>query len=416
MLVPGQIIDGYRLVKRAGSGGFGEVWVALLEATSEYRALKFLPEHSPRLLERELNAVIQYRREVANLRCPALVPIEHVNRIEGGLVYTMPLADGLHGGEPTDPGWQPATLAAVIDERRAASRWFSAQEIAFYLHPIIAAASALNQLHIVHRDIKPENILILKGCPHLADISLLARDGSRLSRQGTPGYIAPSWYMESGGNPDMWGLAATLYTLLSGNPADKIGKIAYFWPPQGAKSVHRETWIALHQLTLAATQEAKAERLPDLEAFSQGLATATYTPLPAPAPGHFLIIRGALLLRDLILFSAVTLGGSWVAQLLVQLGYSPPELIGPGLGLLSVFIAYGIIGWLAPHERSRAHLITLTIAAWAIGFTHVLAGTLQLWEWIATLPLLALPLAFARAITAWRQKKRPHPENSSTGK
>src|SRR5690606_29014050 len=123
--------------------------------------------------------------------------------------------------------------------------------------------------------------------------------------------------------PDMWGLAATLYTLLTGHPADKLGKSAYFWPPQGEKSVHRETWLSLHRLVLAATHEQKADRLPDLDAFAAGLAAA---PSSSSGTGLSALGWGRMLARDVVLFAGFTLGGALLAGEMAHLGHWNPDV------------------------------------------------------------------------------------------
>lgn len=272
MLVPSQILDGYHLIRPIGRGGFGEVWLSRLEATGELRALKFLPASDPEQLERELAALIQYRSVALELQCPNLLSIEHVNRTESGLFYTMPLADGTTVDAEKDISWQPWTLAVLIAHRKSQSMWFSAEEIREIIVPLINAVQQLSDAGVVHRDIKPENILFIGGRPSLGDVSLLTADCETLTRRGTPGYVAPSWYLESGGNPDMWGLATTLYSLITGNPPDKVGRAAFLWPPQGEVSVDQDAWNRFHRIILRATSEQAVERYLRFDDFAAALS------------------------------------------------------------------------------------------------------------------------------------------------
>jgi serine/threonine protein kinase len=267
MLEENHILDGYRLIRAIGRGGFGEVWLCQLEATQEFKALKFIAATDNDLLVRELNGLIRYRTVTAQLQCPHLIPIEHVNRVDAGLFYTMPVADGLSAISSLAPGWAPKTLAALIEERRGKETWFTVEEITAIILPVIEAVEKLCDAGIVHRDIKPENILFIGGRPCLGDISLLTDDAVTITRRGTPGYAAPSWYFESGGNPDMWGLATTLYSLITGNSPDKLGRGAFLWPPQGEQSVDREEWNRFHQIILRATHENATERYLRFDAF-----------------------------------------------------------------------------------------------------------------------------------------------------
>jgi serine/threonine protein kinase len=245
--------------------------------------LKLLPAYDPAQLERELNALIRYRSVASDLRCPNLLAIEHVNRTADGLYYVMPLADGTSASPTDNPEWMPWTLASVIENRKVSPAWFTPEEVRNTMIPLVEAVQRLSEAGVVHRDIKPENILFVGGRPCLGDISLLTNDAASITRRGTPGYTAPSWYLESGGNPDMWGLATTLYTLLTGNPPDKLGRAAFLWPPQGENAVDGEVWNYFHTVIYRATNEQAVERYLRFEDFAASLALPKNVVLEQPA-------------------------------------------------------------------------------------------------------------------------------------
>jgi serine/threonine protein kinase len=278
------ILDGYRLIRFLGRGGFGEVWLCRSEAMGDYRALKFIPTNDLDRLEKEYEALVHYRKAAAQLRSPNLVPIEHANRNEAGLYYVMPLADGCMVGDPSDPAWLPSSLATRIQERIDAPTWFSSREITALLVPIVQGLQTLSDSGLVHRDVKPENILFFNGQACLGDISLLGADASEITRRGTPGYATPSWYV--GGHPDMYGLAATLYALLTGNSPDRIGRAAFVWPPQGEASLseaERVEWKRLHAVIRRASEEKIAERYRDFSAMARALTSEKQESDPAPS-------------------------------------------------------------------------------------------------------------------------------------
>lgn len=266
-------LDGYRLIRFLGRGGFGEVWLCRSQAMGDYRALKWIPAtHSDRL-GKEYESLLHYRKAAAGLRSPHLVAIEHVNRNDSGLYYVMPLADGDAANDPTDPEWQPLSLAAKIHARAGQPHWFSSREITALIQPILLGLQTLSDAGLVHRDVKPENILFFGGRPCLGDISLLGEDASVITRRGTPGYATPSWYV--GGHPDMYGTAATLYTLLTGNSPDKMGRTAFMWPPQGENAlseIERTEWKRLHGVIRRATEEKVSERYVDFAAMVAALS------------------------------------------------------------------------------------------------------------------------------------------------
>ena len=79
MVQPGQILDGYRVIRLIGSGGFGEVWLCQSEAVGDFRALKFIPATDQGRLHKEFDAICRYRTAAGQLRSPSIMPIEHVN-------------------------------------------------------------------------------------------------------------------------------------------------------------------------------------------------------------------------------------------------------------------------------------------------------------------------------------------------
>jgi len=272
-LAAGQNLDGYMLLRFLGRGGFGEVWLCRSEAMGVYHALKFVAGADADLAKKEHGALALYRREAALLRSPHLMPIEHINRSDAGLYYVMPLADGVSTADPSAPEWQPLSLATLIEARATAPTWFSSAEILSLILPILHALQTLSDAGLVHRDVKPENIMFLKGNPCLGDISLLGEDSLQITRRGTPGYATPTWYAD--GLPDMYGAAATLYTLLTGHHPDKMGRAAFLWPPQGEASLSDAEileWRRLHNVIRRATEEKVSERFMDFVSMARQLS------------------------------------------------------------------------------------------------------------------------------------------------
>ena len=272
--VAGAEIDGYRLVRPIGQGGFGTVWLCWSDASRGYHALKWVAGDAAGL-KLELDALRKFREISQKLRSPNLIAIEHINLLSSGLIYTLPLADGMEGNDPSVESWRPMTLADRIEQQ--GSSWFSSAEILQIILPIIKATAALNGEGLVHRDIKPGNILFFGGVPCLADMGLLANDSASLTQRGTPGFLPPSWYLESAGQPDMWGLATTLYTLLTGNNPDKMGRPKFLWPPAGKDSLspaEQDKWKRLHAVVYRATHEKPAERFRDFQTFAAAVENA----------------------------------------------------------------------------------------------------------------------------------------------
>jgi serine/threonine protein kinase len=153
---------------------------------------------------------------------------------------------------------------------------------------VLQVLEALGHAHaagVVHRDVKPDNILFFGGSPCLGDISLLGEDAAHITRRGTPGYATPSWYRD--GLPDMFGAAATLFTLLTGNAPDKMGRAAFLWPPQGEESLpeaERAEWKRLHAVISRATEEKVAERYVNFRIMSAAVSGEEETAVSPVAP------------------------------------------------------------------------------------------------------------------------------------
>jgi TPR repeat protein len=278
----GQQIDGYKLVRQIGAGGFGEVWLCeSMAMPGIWKAFKWIPaSHSDRL-KRELAALVKFQRSLQKRSSANLMRIEHVNRTADGLFYVMPLADGLVDVPPYDPSWQPASLSNLIQRKKHSDQWFSSKEIVAMMVGVLSGLQYLSDLGLVHRDLKPENILFLDGTPVIADISLVGQDSEQQTHRGTPGFIAPSWYLEGGGHPDQYAAGVTLFVLMTGNSPDKMGRSSFRWPPRGEESLTREErveWLKLHQIVYRATHETPSERFRDFAAIRSLLTASELKP------------------------------------------------------------------------------------------------------------------------------------------
>ena len=79
----------------------------------------------------------------------------------------------------------------------------------------------------------------------------------------------------------MYGVAATLYTLLTGNPPDRMGRSAFLWPAQGMSVMTQQEqadWKEFHAVIGRATQERVSERYPDFAAMAAAIQGDTGKP------------------------------------------------------------------------------------------------------------------------------------------
>src|SRR5437773_3509124 len=140
-LLVGQTFGHYKISKRIGTGGMGEVYLATDITAGRKAALKLLPVRFTGDAER-LRRFQQESRAVVALNHPNILTVYEIGEDHS----THYIASELIEGE-------------TLRQRRARGR----MELTAAIDVAIQAATALAAAHergIVHRDIKPENIML----------------------------------------------------------------------------------------------------------------------------------------------------------------------------------------------------------------------------------------------------------------
>jgi serine/threonine protein kinase len=189
---------GYRLIRRLGSGGFGEVYEAV-NAKGFRTAIKiiFRPfEHEES--QRELESL----ELLKNLRHPCLLQTHDYAALQDRLHIVMELAD--------------RTLRDRLKQCR--EKKLTGIPLVELLKYFLHAAEGLDFLHenkVLHRDVKPDNILLLKGFAKICDFGMLRikqQSGrmASMSGSGTPAYMAPeAWMGRANERSDQYSLAVS---------------------------------------------------------------------------------------------------------------------------------------------------------------------------------------------------------------
>jgi tetratricopeptide (TPR) repeat protein len=235
-LDPGSRVAKYRLDRRLGTGGMGEVFLAHDTHLDRPIAIKFLVSPGDDQARRRL---LREARAVAGLDHPGICAIYEVGADPvGGDFIAMQYIEG-------------ETLAARLKRGR-----LKPDEALAVGARIADALAAAHHRGIVHRDLKPQNVMLTPaGLPKLLDFGLAthvagtkaaaeAPTMSQVSRAdfavGTPGYMAPEQVRNEPADfkTDVFALGCVLYECLTGRrafqgstTAELVGQVLHVDPP-----------------------------------------------------------------------------------------------------------------------------------------------------------------------------------------
>jgi len=193
-------VPGYQVEGLLGAGGTGEVWLATEESSHRQVALK-------RLRLDPAAGADAVRRLVATLDALDHPHVLRIRRIDG---------------EPTEP-----VLVCDFAESGSLGQLLRARdrldpgEAVTVIGPIAEGLAAVHSRGLVHGAVTPENVLFTEdGRPLLADTGLWSLTEIDPSAAGTHGLTDPR--VIAGAPPsaaaDVYGLAATAWTALTGAP------------------------------------------------------------------------------------------------------------------------------------------------------------------------------------------------------
>lgn len=201
----------YRILRHLGSGGMGDVYLAIDTRLGRQVALKFLPAEFTTDAEM-LRRFQDEARTASGLNHPNILTIYDIGKIEGDYFICSEYIDGIT--------LRTAMNRGVIDTPQA-------------INIATQTASALAQAHaagVIHRDLKPGNIMLRQdGYVKVIDFGLAklieapAHESSRAALTqhgvllGTVHYMSPEQARaeEVDHRTDLWSLGVILYEMLA---------------------------------------------------------------------------------------------------------------------------------------------------------------------------------------------------------
>jgi serine/threonine protein kinase len=273
-----QTIQGYELLERIGSGGFGAVYRAYQSTIGREVAVKIiLPAYANhpefiRYFEREAQLI-------SRLEHLHIVPLYDYWRDPDGAYIVM---RWMRGG----------TLAGALQKGA-----FDLGPASFLLDQVAGGLAAAHNQQIVHRDLKPSNILLdEEGNAYLGDfgIAMDLRGGNGSVNKlmdhpttegnavGSLGYMSPEHLRGQDATPqsDIYSLGVTLYEVLTGrHPFPAQNSVQQLFkhidePLPAIETIDREVLTEVNQVIQKATAKNPKQRYQDALAFAAAFREA----------------------------------------------------------------------------------------------------------------------------------------------
>jgi eukaryotic-like serine/threonine-protein kinase len=298
-LADGAVVDGrYRIVRRIGSGGMADVYLAEDTHLGREIALKVLH----RRFAQDAEFVERFRREAsaaAGLQHPHVVGVFDRGEHEGTYYIAM---EYLRGRTLKDV----MTAEAPLDQLRVISIG----------EQILQAAGFAHRNGVVHRDFKPHNVIVDDaGNVKVTDFGIARAGASEMTEtgsiMGTAQYLSPEQAQGQEVTPrsDVYSIGVMLYELLTGKlPFEGDSAVAIALkhmqeppPPMNREGLRIEP--NLEAVVLGALAKEPAARWQSAEDFAAALEacrpyveaflagdgvgqdTAIFAAVPAPPPG-----------------------------------------------------------------------------------------------------------------------------------
>jgi eukaryotic-like serine/threonine-protein kinase len=287
----GSVVDGrYRVLRKIGSGGMADVWLAEDSHLQRQVALKVL--HSRFAQDREF--VERFRREAesaAGLHHPNVVAVFDRGEVEGTYYIAMQYLEGRSLKQLIDVGLTP-------------------EQSVYLIRQVLEGARFAHRHGVVHRDLKPHNVIVDdEGKAVVTDFGIARAGVSEITQtgsvMGTPHYLSPEQAQGEEVTPvsDLYSIGVMLYEALAGRvPFEGESAVAVAMKqvsqaPQRPSSIKPEVSPALDSVVMRALEKSPGDRFQNADAFIAALdnalkagdelrgGTAAFAPLPPAVMG-----------------------------------------------------------------------------------------------------------------------------------
>jgi eukaryotic-like serine/threonine-protein kinase len=268
----GSVVDGrYRVLRRLGTGGMADVWLAEDTHLQRQVALKVL--HRRFAQDREFVARFQREAEsAAGLQHPNIVSVFDRGEFEGTYYIAMQYIDG-------------PTLKQLID------RGLTPEQAVAEIRQVLEAARFAHRNGIVHRDLKPQNVIVDgEGKAVVTDFGIARAGVSEITQtgsvMGTPHYLSPEQAQgfDVTAVSDLYSIGVILYEALTGRvpfEADSAVAVAMkqvSQTPLRPSSINPRVSPALDAAVMRALAKDPGERFQSADAFIAALDAALKEP------------------------------------------------------------------------------------------------------------------------------------------
>jgi beta-lactam-binding protein with PASTA domain/predicted Ser/Thr protein kinase len=268
----GSIVDNrYRVLRRIGSGGMADVWLAEDTHLQRQVALKVL--HRRYLQDEEFVGRFQREAEhAAGLQHPNIVAVFDRGS-DGGVNYiAMRYVQGPTLKELIDRGLSPDQAVALVRQ-------------------VLEGARFAHRNGIVHRDLKPQNVIVdEEGKAVVTDFGIARAGISDITQtgsvMGTPQYLSPEQAQGFEVTPvsDLYSIGVILYEALTRRvPFEADSAVAVAMKqvsevPQRPSSINPAVSPALDAVVMRALEKEPGQRFQSADAFIAALDAALKDP------------------------------------------------------------------------------------------------------------------------------------------